>query len=1029
MRARAHTAQSVLLALLAALTLTSCSRSTPPARVVQISSREELIGGQRALGEIGDFKLSNGVMHAIVQNVGGFSRGFGAFGGSLIDVDLVRAAPSNRATGVRGHDAFTEMFPAFFMLGIEPDKAEIIADGSDGGPAILRVTGQRGNFLSIVGSINETLVPPGVSFSVDYVLEPGKQYLKIIVSLINNTTAPALFPLSMPTGFVTLLGETQRLFIPGKAGYDMRFRLEEVYAGPSALTALPGEVTTMVATEGDKVSYALAASPIGSGYLAGKPMYYPGARPDEMLIPIASGSFLGSYWGKLPPEIAPKKSYSYAGYLAVGGGDVAQAQEVIYGISDDNGRKSVPHGTLSGRVLEAGTLTPLEGISVVLQNDQGEYISQARTREGGLFTAPLPKGHYRAIAIDGTRETVKSADLIDVDINDTGYVELRMPAPASLAVTVRDEGGKPLPAKVSVEAVYTHQGEEPPRTFLYDLKIGERFLSSDFLPDGTNDNTRRYLERTFFAPDGQGGAKLKAGTYRVYVSRGPEYSLEAQEVELKAFVTTPLAFVLRQTAPTPGWVSADFHVHSINSIDSDMTLDQRVASYAAEGVDVVTSTDHNYVTDLTPSIEAASLSDWLKPIVGLELTTLEMGHFNGFPVQVSPGPVSHGSFNWFLRPPGELFAQLRGLGKKPEDTVVQVNHPRDGVLGYFNAFYVGTFTMEPYVATSNFGADQRPLPDGGVSPYHPSQFSLDFDALEVFNGKHYEIMHTYRVPADAGTDPTAKNLPCMIGQLGDCIPAAGEVTYEVPKTYDGGTLLQPAYPGALDDWYTLLHQKRHMVATGNSDSHGAGAEAGLPRTYVKVGTAADGSMRGLPEVAVMDGLRKGKAIVTNGPFVEAWVNGKEIGDTAHNSNGELEVRVKVQAASWVDVTRVRILRGGPDTVKPQLLATIPVPPTTEPVRLDVTQRYNVASDDGFIVVEVEGDETMWPVFTPYEISSLQISDGVGVIGASFGFSNPWGKFRPSLTHAIRPFAFTNPVWFSKSVAQPLRVAKPVLPVG
>ena len=129
-----------------------------------------------------------------------------------------------------------------------------------------------------------------------------------------------------------------------------------------------------------------------------------------------------------------------------------------------------------------------------------------------------------------------------------------------------------------------------------------------------------------------------------------------------------MGFKLTQVVPTPGWISADFHVHSIKSVDSNMALPTRASSYAVEGVDLVVSTDHNYVTDLAPTIDALKLNDWLASSVGLELTSLEMGHFNGFPLALQPGPIQHGSFRWFFRPPGELFAQLRALGSDPQKT-------------------------------------------------------------------------------------------------------------------------------------------------------------------------------------------------------------------------------------------------------------------------------------------------------------------------------------------------------------------------
>jgi hypothetical protein len=81
--------------------------------------------------------------------------------------------------------------------------------------------------------------------------------LKITVTVKNETDQTANWGLPMPFGFITLLGEGQRLFVPGKAGFDMRFHLEDVYAQTGwGLDALPGEVTPMWATEGDGVSYA-----------------------------------------------------------------------------------------------------------------------------------------------------------------------------------------------------------------------------------------------------------------------------------------------------------------------------------------------------------------------------------------------------------------------------------------------------------------------------------------------------------------------------------------------------------------------------------------------------------------------------------------------------------------------------------------------------------------------------------------------------------------------------------------------------
>jgi hypothetical protein len=1042
-------ARLTLRALVAALTVgvvaPGCTRTTPPARAFKIESRADLIGGKRALADVGDFKISNGLVHAIVQDVG-TSRGFGAFGGSLIDIDLVRGTESSPVKGPVGNDYFTEMFPAFFLTAIEPAKVEAV-NGDDGSAKIV-VSGKSGSFISVVNAITDVVYPKDpLDYQVEYQLEPGKQYLKIVTTVTNNNATDVSFPLSIPFGFVTLLGEGQRLFVPGQAGFDMRFHLEDtVYKRNADLQALPGEVTSMWSTEGDGVSYALVAARTPSGgYMDGKPQFYPTAKPDSLLIPIASSSFLGSFWARSPETLRPKGSMSYIGYLAVGSGDVASVQRVAYEIRDvrvnPNGRETVlrektEYGTISGFVREGRTNQPMAEASVVLQNEAGEYLSQATTLANGAFSAPVPPGRYRAYAVDRVRPVAKS-DLVEVTAGGQARVDLSMEQPGDLRVVVRDEKGQPLPAKISVEGVYENpKPGELPRRFLYDLKVGERYRRSDFVPDDpSNPETRRYLEKVLFAGEGTAGTPIRPGRYTVWASRGNEYSLEKREIEVVAGKTAMVGLTLKHEVPTKGLVSADFHVHSVRSVDSDMGLVDRVTSFAVEGVDLMASTDHNMVADYQPTIEELGLEQWLKSIVGLELTSLEMGHFNAFPIAIQPGPIQHGSFRWFYRKPGDLFAQLRGLGKDPQKVIIQVNHPRDTVLGYFNAFDVHTYTSKPLPAPSSLiRLDRNRQPNGEPSPYDPVNFSLDFDVMEVFNGKRIDNMFSVKVRPVDGPEPNLPACPADGNLTQNCLPRPGEVIEKPIKYMENGVekiVLQPAFPGAQDEWFTLLGQGKRITATGNSDSHSAGAEAGLPRTYLDVGASADGSMVALDVDRAMDAVRAGRGFITNGPIIEATVDGQGPGATVVNENGVFRMVITVKAASWIDVTKVVVRRGGKDQGKsPAIAATIDVPPSTDVVRLDNhVQLFTGVPDDSYFVVEVFGEKSMWPVFSPYEVPSLQISDAVGVIGGAFGFGSTYGKYEPQQAQFVRPYAFTNPIWASRTRRQPLTAPKKVLPLS
>ena len=917
---------------------------------------------------------------------------------------------------------------------------------------MIRVSGHAGNFITVAKTLTDVVNPSGpIDYACDYILEPGKQYLKVVVTVTNPGPGNAAWLLTVPFGFVTLLGEGQRLFVPGQAGFDMRFHLEDtVYKRPTAIDAIPGEVTSMWTTSGDGVSYALvAARPFDGNYVENKPMYYPTGKPDSLLIPVASASFLGSFWAKAPSSLAAKATYSYTGYLAVGSGDVASAQKVVYDLKDTilrpNGREfvlrdKVAYGTLSGRVTETPTQLPLKDVSVVIQDGLGNYVSQAQTLANGRWSAPLPPGKYRAYAVDKSRVVARSEELVEVTEGSAAQIAFELQQPGNVQVVVRDADGRALPSKVSIEGVYENDNGLAPRRFLYDLKVGDRYRQSDLTPDDpANPASRRFLEKVMFATHGSAGAELRPGTYTVYASRGLEYDLQSAVVVVKPGQTSTVVLTLTHVIDTSGWISADFHVHSVNSVDSDFKLPERVASFATEGVDYMASTDHNFVTDFGPTIDALNLRDWVSSVVGLELTSLEMGHFNAFPIALQAGPVGHGSFRWFYRPPGELFAQLRGLGQDPAKTIVQINHPRDTILGYFNAFNFGTYTGAPTEPVSSFTVDQSPQPDGSPSPYDHRNFSTDFDVLEVFNGKRQEMITSFRRPAISPPGPEPKLPDCGPGlptKTQDCLPAVGEIFHRVAEYTVNGvtkTTLQPEWPGAQDDWFTMLAQGKRVTATGNSDSHSEKAEAGLPRTYLEVGPSADGSMRALDADAPMTALREGRAFVTNGPLVSVSVNGQGLGRTVIAPEGTIEVKLKVQAAPWVDVTRVVVRRGGKDQNRaPATLETIAVTAArSSAVRLDVTKSYSGVPDDSFIVIEVFGDESMWPVFTPHEIPSLQISDAISVLADAFGFGAKFGKYRPNQAQQVTPYAFTNPIFVRRSVKQGLTAAtpKPVLPLS
>src|SRR5690606_35770552 len=120
-------------------------------------------------------------------------------------------------------------------------------------------------------------------------------------------------------------------------------------------------------------------------------------------------------------------------------------------------------------------------------------------------------------------------------------------------------------------------------------------VGKDALPTGVQ-------EIRFVPPSGTLTIDLPAGQYHVLVSRGPEYSIHPNTypsvpgtaVDLRTGDRV-LDATLVKVVDTTGWLSADFHVHAINSPDSRINNLHRVLNFAGEGVDILVATDHDVV--------------------------------------------------------------------------------------------------------------------------------------------------------------------------------------------------------------------------------------------------------------------------------------------------------------------------------------------------------------------------------------------------------------------------------------------------
>jgi hypothetical protein len=347
---------------------------------------------------------------------------------------------------------------------------------------------------------------------------------------------------------------------------------------------------------------------------------------------------------------------------------------------------------------------------------------------------------------------------------------------------------------------------------------------------------------------------LAPGRYQVYATRGPEFGVESASLSLGPGEVLPLEIdAPDRVLTTPGWISADLHVHAVGSDDSTLPLRARIDTLLAQGLDVVVSTDHDQLVDYGPLIRSLDLGDRVASVVGVEITSTAReaavphtaGHLNAFPLPLEPLAYRDGA------PRGEgirvrqIVENIHGLGG---ERLVQMNHPRPqafdaDVLNYFSHLSVAGESFDPALGLDSAPNRVMIEPDGDSG-----RRDLDFDAVELLNGP--SMIRYYRTRAD---------------------------------------------------WFSLLLQGEFRTATANSDSHRVGQVLGLPRNYVQL---ANDSPRSFDEAGFVRAVREGRVYGTTGPLLEVGLGDAGLGERFHGRSGNL--RVTVKAADWVPVSTLRV---------------------------------------------------------------------------------------------------------------------------
>lgn len=350
---------------------------------------------------------------------------------------------------------------------------------------------------------------------------------------------------------------------------------------------------------------------------------------------------------------------------------------------------------------------------------------------------------------------------------------------------------------------------------------------------------------------------LPPGNYTVFASRGPEYSLERQDISLMSGQKSSLDIV----APTriidsKQWLAADFHVHSEYSFDSTYPVHRRIADFRAQNGDVMVSSEHKRTIDFSRHVREMGLQEEIIALTGVELSGMAhtpkiprtMGHSNVFPVQEDTQAFLGGTLPHEDKRLGEIITAYKN---KFPDSIFQLNHPRashtpDADINFFDHLSINQ-SYDPSLALSH-QRNKSLIESIAGSEYR----DIDFDALELMNGED-----------------------------------------------------MASYVRVRSDWFSLLQQGYRKTATANSDSHHASQIVALPRNFVRI---KDDRVTKFDLPEFIASIRRGDLVGSTGPMLDMAVDGKRMGETFIGRQATLTV--DVASADWIPVDTLTVYFNG-----------------------------------------------------------------------------------------------------------------------
>jgi len=672
-----------------------------------------LFGGIAAEGGPGDIKIYNDRVQLIIQ--GAYqSHGYVEVGGNIIDADIVDGG------GSLGRDTIDDLFLAFGAMRLfEAREVLVLADGSDGGAAVVRATGEDVSWRFIQGAVESDdplLEDQELGIVVDYELPPDSDTLRMLVTYTNQGEQTSHFN---PT--VGIMASDEDLW-PWAGGMGLD--------GPEVF--------------GDDVESLGATGKWGEATLS----IWPESGTMNILgitAIVSSAGLVAISHGWL--DLEPGESLTIVRYLTV-------AKDTLQAEASRLRQQGQPLSAVSGQVLDTAGGSGVEGVRVHFIEADAESPRVAGfvySDAEGYFSGELPPGTWDAYAV--ARGVPEHADIpqgagrygpyADDSVNGKQLAVLRGDAevpsrpmatgrttpppqrvttsvdeavtgllfqidpPGHLEVNITDDSGQPLPAAIQVHYA---AGSEPAANVPGPLR------SLMGIPTSHSEAAWAWTG------DGSVSFRIPPGSYDVTVQHSFRHERTVVTgVEVVAGEVTSVGPVLAEVVPLDGWMSMDSHLHAAPSNDGSLSMEDRLLGCAATGVQIPVTTDHDRMVDYRPLATALGLDSRMAVMPGVEVSPVVRGHLNLFPVEPDPSLPNGGAPAWWepFIDTDALFERVRAAGTKY--SMLQINHPRSGVFDFAN--------LDPATA----------------SPGRPDFWSWNFDAFELVNGKRQGTWESLRV--------------------------------------------------------------------------------------------------------------------------------------------------------------------------------------------------------------------------------------------------------------------------------------------